>query len=94
MCSGMIGFGSYEYKTKSGCSGTWFHFGLSSLKTGISIYICASQGDGYFAESYKDRFPKATVGRSCLKFKKFEDIDFDVLREVIVMAAELPPLAG
>lgn len=39
------------------------------------------------AEAYGSAIPKAQIGRSCINFRKFEDIDFDVLKKIIEMTA-------
>lgn len=82
--AGMIGYGSFHYKSKSGREGDWSIVALASQKNYISVYICASDGKQYIAEKNKDRFPKASIGKSCIRFKKIEDINLKVLREVIL----------
>ncbi|MBX3119865.1 MAG: DUF1801 domain-containing protein [Fimbriimonadaceae bacterium] len=62
--SGMIGYGTYHYKYDSGREGDWFRFGLASNKNYISVYVCAGNENGYIAEQYKDRQPKASIGRA------------------------------
>lgn len=84
---GMIGYGPFHYRTKS-CEGDWFRVGLASNKASISIYACGVDKQGYIAERYRDRLPKASVGKSCIRFKKPEDVDFDVLREILAKAAK------
>jgi hypothetical protein len=82
--SGMIGYGSFHYKSKSGREGDWCIVALASQKNYISVYICASDGKEYVAEKYKDSFPKASIGRSCIRFKRTEDIDLDILKKVLI----------
>lgn len=86
MISGMIGVGSYHYKYDSGKEGDWFKVGLFDRKAGPSVYVCAVDDDGYVMEKHADLFPKGSVGRSCLRFKKNEDIDMDKLRQVLKAA--------
>lgn len=81
--SGMIGFGLYPYKTKSGREGVWPIVMLASQKNYISVYICAADGQHYVAEKYKSDFPKASIGRSCIRFKRLSDIDVKSLEKVI-----------
>lgn len=83
MYHNIIGYGSYPYKTKSGQSGEWFVLGLASQKNYISVYACTTDGDQYIAEKHKDQFPKANIGRSCIRFKKLEDIDTNKLKSVL-----------
>lgn len=73
----IIGYGGMRYKSKSGREGDWFTVGLASQKNYISLYICAVDGKEfeYLAEKHKSWFPKASIGRSCISFKRLEDID-------------------
>lgn len=90
--SGMIGYGKYRYKTKSNREGDWCVIALASQKNYISVYVCAVDGDQYVAEKYKNQLPKADIGKSCIRFKKTEDIDLDVLEEIIKKADKLPKM--
>jgi hypothetical protein len=84
MISNFMGYGPFHYKGKSkSCEGEWFRVGLSANKTGISIYICAGDANGYFPEQAKDRLGKASVGRSCIRFKKLQDINLETVKELL-----------
>lgn len=87
--SGMIGFGHYHYKGKSGREGDWMVIGLASQKNYISVYACASDGKKYVAENYISKLPKASIGRSCIRFKKTEDIDMNILKEIILKSVKI-----
>lgn len=87
--SGMIGFRSEHYKSKSGREGDWPLVALASHKNYISFYVCAAEGDEYIAEKYKKDFPYASIGRSCIRFKKMENIDTNLLRKIIKEANKL-----
>jgi hypothetical protein len=88
--SGMIGYGPYRYKTKSGQEGDWAAVLLASNKQYISIYACGVVDDDYVAERYKDQLPKANIGKSCIRIKRAEDIDFDVLKQILLISAKSP----
>lgn len=89
ICHGMLGYGVGPYRTKSGSSGEWFKVGLASQKNYISLYICAcDKDDGYLAENNKDRLGKVSVGKSCIRFKKLEQLDLDVAMELVAKAAD------
>lgn len=81
--SGMLGYGPFHYRYESGREGDWFKVGLASRKTGISLYLCAADEGGYVAERYKAKLPKAKIGRSCVAFKKVDDLDLTVLAEML-----------
>lgn len=87
--SGMIGYGIYHYKSKSGREGDWMIVGLASQKNYISVYACAAADGKYIAEKYKKELPKASIGRSCIRFKKIEDIDLVVLKKILQETEEV-----
>jgi hypothetical protein len=89
LLGGMLAYGNYHYKYASGREGDWCVVGLASQKNYISVYVCASDGKQYVAEKYKHKLPKASIGKSCIRFKKVSDIDLTVLREVIEEGARL-----
>jgi hypothetical protein len=92
IASGMLAYGHYHYKSKTR-EGEWFHIGLASNKNYISLYVMAADKDGYLAESYKDRLPKANIGRSCVRFKRLSDLDQKALDELIKTGAKWDPIA-
>ncbi len=79
---GMIGYGTFHYKSKSGREGDWSLVALANQKNYVSAYICVVEDGQYLAEKNKDRLGKVSVGRSCIRFKKIEDINLDVLAEL------------
>jgi len=79
----MIGFRSCHYKSKSGREGDWPIIALASQKNYISVYICGTKNGKYVAESHTKDFPKASIGKSCIRFKKSDDIDLMTLELVI-----------
>lgn len=89
MIVGMIGYGKFNYKYASGREGDWAIIALASQKNYISLYGCASDGKEYIAEKYKSKLPKANIGRSCIRFKKIEDVDLDIIKEILLTNEEL-----
>ncbi len=87
----MIGYGSFHYKSKSGREGDWPVISLASQKNYISVYLCSVIDGKYVAETYSKNFgPKVSTGKSCIRFKKLEDIDLNVLKEAIEKGAKKP----
>jgi hypothetical protein len=80
---GMLGYGKFHYTYKTGREGDWMKVGIANNKRYISLYCCAADDDGYVAERFKDRLPKADIGKSCVRFKRLSDLDEAVLRELI-----------
>lgn len=84
----IIGWGSYHYKTTSS-EGDFFRVGLASQKNYISVYLpCTDKSGEYIAEANRAKFPKASIGKSCIRFKKLADIDTRVLVELVKYASK------
>lgn len=81
--SGMLAYGPMHYKYASGREGDWFKIGVASNAQYISLYACAADDRGYVAERYKELLPKANIGKSCVRFKKFADLDVKALTRLI-----------
>lgn len=85
----MLGYGQFHYKSKSGREGDWPVIALASQKNYISVYVMGADGKQYVAEKYAKDFPKASIGKSCIRFKKIEDIDLKKLSKVIKEGADM-----
>jgi hypothetical protein len=90
---GMLGYGPYHYRYASGREGEWMLVGVASNKNYISLYVTAEAPDGgYLAETYRDLLPKASIGKSCIRFKRLRDLDQEVLQQLLRnVAAAGPP---
>lgn len=82
MMSGLLSYGHYSYKGRSGREGEWMVLALASNKAYISLYASPIS-----LEPYVERLPKANLGKGCIRFKRVDDIDLDVLDEVLREAA-------
>jgi uncharacterized protein YdhG (YjbR/CyaY superfamily) len=80
---GMVGYGPYHYRYASGREGDTFRIGLASRKAYISLYVTAATDAGYVVESYQDRLPKADIGKSCVRIKRLDDVDLDVVAALV-----------
>jgi hypothetical protein len=87
---GMLGYGRFHYRYASGREGTWMKIGVANNKQYISLYCCAADARGYVAERFRKRLPKASIGKSCVRFKRLDDLDEGVLRELIRKTATAP----
>jgi hypothetical protein len=87
--AGMLGYGRYHYTYASGREGDWSLVALANQKNYVSLYLCAADDKGYLAETNKDRLGKVSVGRSCIRFKKVEDLNLDVVKELLKKTAKL-----
>ncbi len=78
--TGMVGFGSYDYKYASGREGTWFECGFSPRAQNLTIYIMP--GFSKYGALMK-KLGNYKTGKSCLYVKKLDNIDLDVLQSLI-----------
>ena len=79
---GMIGYGTYVQKYANGREGESPIIAMASQERYISVYVPG-------AERSRKLLPKASIGKSCIRFRKFEDIDIPMLKKVIEEGARL-----
>lgn len=87
MISGMLGYGHYLYRNTTGRQVEWCIVALASLKQYVSLYLYACSSSGYLAEQNADRLGKVSVGKSCIRFKKLEDLNLPVALELVKKAS-------
>ncbi|MFJ7217012.1 DUF1801 domain-containing protein [Amycolatopsis sp. NPDC098790] len=64
---------------------------LAARKNHVSLYVSCVVGDRYLPEAFAERLPGASVGKSCVRFKRLSDVDTEVLKELLRAAAVTPP---
>lgn len=79
-----IGYGSYSIRYANGKSKDFYQIGLSANTTGISIYIMGIDDKTYLAQNFGKAIGKASVTGYCIKFKKLEDINLDIIEAAIL----------
>ena len=80
---GMLGYGPFHYKYASGREGDACRISVASNAAYISLYALAADEKGYVAERYKASLGKASIGKSCVRFKRLDDLDLDALTALI-----------
>jgi uncharacterized protein YdhG (YjbR/CyaY superfamily) len=90
----MLGYGAFPYTNYKKEPIEWPVVSLANQKNYISIYVCAVHNGKYVAETYAKDLGRASVGKSCIRFKKLEDIHLPTLKKVIQFAAKHPGLQG
>lgn len=83
----MLGYGRYHYRYASGREGESCIVGLASRNAGISVYVNAGDGESYLAETIASRLGRVSVGRSCVRIKRLDDVDRKAFTELIRTAA-------
>jgi hypothetical protein len=81
----MIGYGSMEWTRSSG-SGVWPVIGMALQKQYISLYVAAVKDGQMLAEHYTDRLGKTSNGKSCIRFRRLDDVDADELANAMADA--------
>jgi hypothetical protein len=79
---GLVGYGTYAYRTRRGAAGDWFAVGLASRKRYISLYSMGLADGGYLVEAMHDRFPGTRSGKSCLNITDPESVDDEAVRDL------------
>lgn len=93
----MLGYGKFEYTDYKKQKGEWPIIALASQKNYVSLYVCAIhpvEKDKYIAEVYNKELGKVSVGKSCIRFKKLDDLNLETVKEVLKVAAKNPGLVG
>ena len=97
----MLGYGEFDYTNYKKEQIKWPVVALASQKNYMSLYISAldhtkDKEDQYIAEKYADRLYKSgikpNVGKSCIRFKKLDDLNLDVLKKVLQESEKQPGL--
>jgi hypothetical protein len=88
----MLGYGSFPYRNYKKELINWPVVALANQKNYVSLYVCALSDGQYVAEKFKKELGKVSVGRSCIRFKKLDDLNLPVLKKVLQMAQRNPGL--
>jgi hypothetical protein len=88
----MLGYGSFPYRNYKKEIINWPVVALANQKNYVSLYVCALSDGQYVAEKFKKELGKVSVGRSCIRFKKLNDLNLPVLKKVLQMAQRNPGL--
>jgi Domain of unknown function (DU1801) len=86
---GLLGYGPFHYRYVSGREGDACKLAIASNASYISLYCFASDAEGYVAERYDGRLGKANIGKSCVMFRKLEDLDQKALVALIKETAKM-----
>jgi hypothetical protein len=87
--SPIIGYGKYRYRSASGREGDWFLIGLAAGKSHYSLHICVGGKDGYLVEQNAAKLGKVKTGRSCINFKRLEDLKLDAVLGLVKLAPKI-----
>lgn len=84
MTGKMLGYGLMPYKPKSAKVATeWPLVALAAQKNYMALYVCALEDGQYIAEKHKDKLGKVSVGKSCIRFKRLDDLDLKTVTTIV-----------
>ena len=78
-----IGYGLQTIKYADGKTKAFYQIGVIANSTGISVYIMGMEDKKRLPETYGKIIGKASVTGYCIKFKRPEDINLDILASAI-----------
>ena len=87
VADGGIGYGAVHVRYLSGREVDWMAVGLALNKNGFALHVMLPFDGAPMPEIRKERFPKGDVGKSCVRFKKLDDLDERAVA-ALVRAAE------
>ena len=74
-----IGYGLQIIRYADGRTKDFYQIGMSANTTGISIYVLGLKDRNYLAQAYEKELGKASITGYCIRFRRLEDINTDVL---------------
>jgi len=78
-----IGFGLQTLKYADGKTKEFYQIGISANTTGISVYIIGINDKTYLSKTYGKKLGKASATGYCIKFRKLNDINIEMLEAAI-----------
>ena len=78
----MIAYGIMPYKTTK-TVGEWPVISLAPQKGSVNLYIMGLTCGAPIAEVYKDKLGKVSVGKSCIRIKKLDNIDIEEMKNML-----------
>jgi hypothetical protein len=89
----MLGWRFIDYKPKSAKKSdpyqTWPMIAIAPQKNYLALYICAIKDGKYLTEFYQDKLGKVNCGKSCVRFKKLEDLNLSSVKTMVAETKNL-----
>lgn len=88
---GMLGYGSYRYRYRSGRQGEAARVAVGANARQVSLHVMAMAGpEEYLVEAWADRLG-GRAGRSCLRFSSLAALDLEAVRALLREAERRDP---
>ncbi len=89
----VLGYKLLDYKPKSAPKSAlpskWPLIAIAPQKNYLALYVCAIKDGKYLTEIYDKKLGKVNCGKSCIRFKKFDNLDRENITKLLKDAAEL-----
>ncbi len=79
----MIGYCFINYKNSTYKDNLWPIISIAPQKNYVALYIFLMHDNKYFLEQYEDNFKKSQLGKSCLRIKKLDESNIEIITEII-----------
>ncbi len=76
-----------DYRASSGKVEKWPLISLAPQKNYISIYMCAVVDGAYLMEKFEGKLGKVNASKSCLRFKKIQDLNIPNVKKLLKKTA-------
>jgi hypothetical protein len=83
--TGIVGFGTYNYKYESGYTGNAPLAGLASRKNAITVYMASTFDQ---REALLSQLGKHKSSKACIYIQKLEDVDISILSQIVKKSIE------
>jgi hypothetical protein len=83
-----LGYGPFHYRYPTGHEGDTFVVSMMDGAQALSVYVNGGDGGQWLVEGNADRLGKVSVGKSCIRVKRLDQINLDVLGEIVRTAAD------
>lgn len=83
-----VGYGDLALKYADGSQKAFYKVGISANTTGISIYIMGLHDRKALNERYGKTLGKAVITGYCVKFKRLDDLNPDILNSMLAFGLQ------
>ena len=89
----VLGYRLLDYKPKSAPKSAppskWPLIAIAPQKNYLALYVCAIKDGKYLTEVYDKKLGKVNCGKSCIRFKKFDNLDIENVTKLLKDAANI-----
>ncbi len=80
----LIGWYLKEYKNSTYYQADlWPAIAIAPQRNHVALYIYITTNNAWFLEQYHDNFKKSEIGKSCLRIKKIDETNVELITEII-----------